>query len=324
MKSHFYRRAAAALLYTGIFCATSCVPTRQYEEMKGKEAACQDEKTKLQGQNLELTTQLTELEGRYKILDESATGLRADTTNMGEAQRQLTEKHTELTRDYEKLLVNHKSLMAGNAAETRRLIARLDSAQESLQREQDNMEAQRRQLVTMEKDLMEMKRTLAQRDSVATALKNAVSKALMGFENNGLTIEKRNGMVYVSMEERLLFASGSTVVDKKGVEALEELAGVLAKNKDISITVEGHTDNVPITGGPIKDNWDLSVLRATEVVKIITRNKGVEASRISAAGRGPFMPIDRAGTAEAKKKNRRTEIILNPSFGELMKVVETR
>src|SRR4030095_4890944 len=96
-------------------------------------------------------------------------------------------------------------------------------------------------------DLIAMRRTVAQRDSAATALKNAVSKALMGFENNGLTVEKKNGMVYVSLEERLLFASGRTVVDKKGEEALKDLSDVLAKNKDIQITVEGHTDNVPIS-----------------------------------------------------------------------------
>jgi chemotaxis protein MotB len=113
-------------------------------------------------------------------------------------------------------------------------------------------------------------------------------------------------------------------VDKKGEEALKGLAEVLAKNKDINVTVEGHTDNVPISGGPIKDNWDLSVLRATEVVKIITRNKGIDPSRISASGRGPFMPIDKGSTPEAKKKNRRTEIILMPKFNELMKVLESK
>ena len=331
MNRTFRQRTAAALLCSGIFCATSCVPSRQFDEMKSKEAACQDDKTRLQSQYDGLTTQFNDLDTRYKDLEKSAEALRNDTTSMGDSWRKLEASHEDLSREHDKLLVNHKSLMAGNAAETRRLIARLDSAQESLLREEDKIEQQRRTLMAMEdslhaqqSDLVALRRMVWQRDSVATALKNAVSKALLGFENNGLTIEKKNGMVYVSLEERLLFASGSTVVDKKGAEALKGLSDVLARNKDIQVTVEGHTDNVPISGGPIKDNWDLSVLRATEVTKIITRNKGVDPSRISAAGRGPFVPVDNGSTAEAKRKNRRTEIILMPRYNELMKVVENR
>jgi chemotaxis protein MotB len=129
--------------------------------------------------------------------------------------------------------------------------------------------------------------------------------------------------VYVSLEERLLFQTGSTVVDQKGEEALKQLSKVLEKNPDINVLVEGHTDDVPITGGPIKDNWDLSVMRATAVVRILSSNKKVKPSQLTAAGRSEYFPIDKSNTADARKKNRRTEIILTPKLDELLKALES-
>ncbi|MFM7726311.1 MAG: flagellar motor protein MotB, partial [Flavobacteriales bacterium] len=138
-----------------------------------------------------------------------------------------------------------------------------------------------------------------------SALRKAVSNALLGFENKGLTIRQQGSKVYVSMEEQLLFASGSTVIEKKGEEALKKLADVLATNNDIDVTVEGHTDNVPISGvlpSGARDNWELSVLRATSVVKIILKGNNIDPLRITACGKGPYQPIDPGNTAEAKKK----------------------
>jgi chemotaxis protein MotB len=135
-------------------------------------------------------------------------------------------------------------------------------------------------------------------------------------------VSTKNGKVYVLLEERLLFESGSTVVDAKGVEALKNLAKVLEKETEIDVLIEGHTDNVPIKSATIKDNWDLSVLRATAILRIITSNSKIEAKRLTAAGRGEFMPIDNANTPEARKKNRRTEIILTPKLDELMQWME--
>ncbi|MCC7233634.1 MAG: OmpA family protein, partial [Bacteroidia bacterium] len=153
-----------------------------------------------------------------------------------------------------------------------------------------------------------------------------VSKALWGYQGNGLSVNQKNGRVYVSMEERLLFASGSTNVEKKGEEALHDLARVLEKNPDINVTVEGHTDDVPISGtlpSGARDNWELSVLRATSVVKIILKDSDINPIRLTAAGKGPYQPVDPAKTAEARKKNRRTEIILAPQLDELMKLISS-
>jgi chemotaxis protein MotB len=162
-------------------------------------------------------------------------------------------------------------------------------------------------------------------DSTVSALRKAVSDALLGFENKGLTIQQKGSRVYVSMDEQLLFASGSTIVEKKGEEALRKLSDVLAQNNDINVTVEGHTDDIPINGvlaSGARDNWELSVLRATSVVKIILKGSTIDPNRITACGKGPYQPIDPAKTAEARKKNRRTEIILTPKLDALLNVLE--
>ena len=177
------------------------------------------------------------------------------------------------------------------------------------------------ELNNKEKRVAELESVLARKDSTVSALKEKVSSALLGFQDNGLTVSTKNGKVYVSLEERLLFESGSTVVDSKGVDALKKLAKVLEREIDINVLIEGHTDNVPIKGATIKDNWDLSVLRATSIVRIITSNSKVDPRSLTAAGRGEYFPIDNANTPEARKKNRRTEIILAPNLDELYKIL---
>jgi len=147
---------------------------------------------------------------------------------------------------------------------------------------------------------------------------------LLGFEGKGLSIEIRNGKVYVSLEESLLFRSGSWEVNDRGISALQKLAEVLASNPDINVLIEGHTDNVPYRGsGQVKDNWDLSVMRATAIVKVITRNPGVHPSRLTAAGRSEYAPLATNSTSEGRAKNRRTEIILTPKLDELFQIIET-
>ncbi len=149
-----------------------------------------------------------------------------------------------------------------------------------------------------------------------------VSDALLGFENQGLTVTQKNGKVYVSLDEKLLFKSGSTVVDPKGVSALKNLAGVLEQNPDINVMIEGHTDDVPvISGSTYKDNWDLSALRATSIVRILLEGSSINPQRLTTAGRSQYLPVEIAKTAEARQKNRRTEIILSPKLDELYKLV---
>ena len=170
--------------------------------------------------------------------------------------------------------------------------------------------------------LKEVEDILRKRDEASTALKNKLQKALLGFQQNGLTVDMRNGKVYVSLTDKLLFPSGSIVIDERGKAALKQLAAVLNKEADINIAVEGHTDNKKIINlGQIKDNWDLSVLRATSVSRYLTEVEKIDPHRLTATGKGEYQPIDNANTAEALSKNRRIEIVLSPKLDELYNLI---
>ena len=174
-----------------------------------------------------------------------------------------------------------------------------------------------------EQDLENLHVLLQEKDANLAKLKNSVAKALLGFKGEGLSVDQRNGKLYVSLENSLLFASGSWNVNSNGQKAINQLSKVLAHQKDLQILVEGHTDNVPYTStGMVKDNWDLSVMRATSIVKILTNNKGINALNITAAGKGPFSPLVTNNSAENRAINRRIEIILSPNIDALLNLLE--
>ncbi len=177
-------------------------------------------------------------------------------------------------------------------------------------------------LFERESKLRELQSLIKQRDSSMNALRERVEQSLLGFKDSGLEIEVKNGKVYVKMSNQLLFKSGSTVIDQRGRDALSQLAMVLSQQTDISIMIEGHTDNKPINNARIADNWDLSVLRSTEVARILTIENGIDPKRIIASGRSEFMPTDEADSQEARAKNRRTEIILSPKLDDLFNLVK--
>ncbi len=170
--------------------------------------------------------------------------------------------------------------------------------------------------------LKEVEDILKKRDAATNALKEKLQKALLGFQQSGLTVDIRNGKVYVSLTDKLLFPSGSIVIDDKGKQALKQLAEVLNKEADINIAVEGHTDNKKIKNlGQIKDNWDLSVLRATSVTRYLTEVEHVDPHRLTATGKSEYQPIDPAETPDALAKNRRIEIVLSPKLDELYNLI---
>ena len=155
-------------------------------------------------------------------------------------------------------------------------------------------------------------------------LKDALSKSLKAFEGKGLTVTEKDGKVYVSMENKLLFESGSWTVGAEGKKAVDLVSKVLAENPEISVLIEGHTDNDKITGtigGGVENNWDLSTKRATAIVTILTANPKVNKSNITAAGRSEYAPLMTNETAEGKAKNRRIEIILTPKLDEISKLL---
>ena len=194
-------------------------------------------------------------------------------------------------------------------------------------RELENARAElddkRVQLMARSMRINELESVLARKDSAVVALKNNIANALLGFVDQGLTVEQKNGKVYVSLEEQLLFKSGSWVVDAKGKDALNKLARVLETQPEVGILIEGHTDNVPYKGsGQVKDNWDLSVMRATAIVKILTEGSTIDPAQLSASGRSEYAPLDTDDSKEAKAKNRRTEIIITPKLDELFRILD--
>jgi chemotaxis protein MotB len=227
-------------------------------------------------------------------------------------------------------LADQKAVNERLTADNRSLQNKL-SGQENINENQSaRLNQQSQQLSQKEKDLQEKERMLremqaiiARQDEMTKKLNQTLRDALVGFNSDELTMEIRDGKVYVSMSDKLLFKSGSNTVEPKGVEALKALADVLNKNPDIQILVEGHTDNVPIKTAVYKDNWDLSVARATSITRMLNEKYGVAATRMTASGRGEYFPKASNDTAEGKAKNRRTEIILSPKLDEIMNLLNS-
>jgi len=316
----------------------SCVPTRQFTDIQEKNQKLLAEKDLLKSENQgfsvenkELTSELKSLEGEIKEIEKKH-------REKTEECDMLLKDYNRVNRQYIDLQKAQEELIKGNDKETRRLLKQLQVTQESLQEKEDelrelevslsskkqNLEELLFELDQRNARLIELEKILRKKDSVVLALKDNVSSALMGFKNDGLTVSLKNGKVYVSLEEKLLFGTGSTIVSSSGVNALRKLGKVLERNTDINIMIEGHTDDVPYKSdsGPIKDNWDLSVKRATAVVRILLDNSTINPKRLIASGRGESMPVDPAKTTEARRKNRRTEIILTPKLDELFRILE--
>jgi chemotaxis protein MotB len=328
-----------------IVFASSCVPVRHYEDMKKKFGDCDSEREAMKQSNKTLGEQVAELQSQVEELTKKTTMLVNDTSIMGRSYRILTQQYDKINTLNDELMKKLKMKNIEMDNESRKLYTELQGLKEDLQAKEDELKKLEKDLNTKkssldklqsqleEKDkdliaksarLMELEAMLSKKDSTVNALKEKVMKALKGFEGQGLTIETRNGKVYVSMEEKLLFKSGSWVVDPKGQNAIKEIAKVLEQNPDINVMIEGHTDDVPYKGsGGVEDNWDLSAKRATAIVKIITSSSKVEPSRLIAAGRSEYVPVDKSKTADARAKNRRTEIILTPKLDELFKMMES-
>lgn len=325
-----------ALLTAGFF--STCVPARKYEEEKNKRIAAEADRDRLKKENDDYATKSAEMDRQLAENKKQIGQLQGDTSGCGMRYRLLSSQYDQLTANYELLLKQNKELMQRTTNENTQLVGKLNMTQEQLIAKEDslkrmdiNLKKQKRSLDSLTIELQkrearvrELSSALATRDSAIVAINKKVKDALVGFEGQGLTVTMKDGRVYVSLEDKLLFASGSYKVAPKGEEALKQLASVLVSNPDINVMVEGHTDDVPYKGaGDIKDNWDLSVLRATTVVKILLQygNGKIDPKRLTAAGRGEYFPIDTAKTAEARAKNRRTEIILTPKLDELFKVL---
>lgn len=288
----------------------SCVSKKKYAEMENLKNRAQallrdknDELGRMQASNDSLSMQLNDCNDKVDDLEKQKNNL------MGDLEERRAQVKS-LTADLATLRDNHERLKEQSSSKMRDMIARLEELQADLKER--------------EARLAEVEGRLNQRDSIMNALKGRIADALLGFQKDGLTVDIRNGKVYVSLSNKLLFASGSTKIDQNGQKALRELAKVLSSQEDVDIMVEGHTDDVPVANlGAIKDNWDLSVMRSTEVVRLLVAN-GVEATRVIPAGRGEYMPVAEGKTPEARAANRRTEIVISPQLDELFDLIDNK
>ena len=300
--------------------ASSCVSSKIYEDLKAKHDA-------LKAENESLMAQLDGQEGNgdaYTIdnLKKELEKVQAEKTQAEMELAATKSNYDRLKESYDALEANSSSALTENLERNRKLLTELEAKEKALLAEEQRLAYIQKQLQERSNRVDELESILASKDAKMKALKNAISDALTNFEGNGLTIEQRDGKVYVSMENKLLFESGSWAVNTRGREAVVALGRVLAENKEIAVLIEGHTDNVPYGGsGNIKSNWDLSTKRATAIVNILTQNNGIPKDNLTAAGRGEYAPVASNSTSEGRSKNRRIEVVLTPKLDEITRLL---
>lgn len=305
------------LIFIGIIGVlfTSCVSNKRYAELEGKERRLRNE---LNAANKEIESLKLDRDTR-KIecdsLDLSYNRLKEEAEKLQKAIERQRSDYETLQGEYNTMRENYRSQLTGKNLD-------LEAAQEEMNRTKRELEIREAELQEKERKYTQLQAALDAKDAEISQIREKLADALVGFTDKGLSVEIRDGKVYVSMEEKLLFASGSWAVSKDGKDALKEVAKVLENNEDINVMIEGHTDNVALKGrNDVKDNWDLSVMRATSIVKVLLSEAKIDPSRITASGRGEYMPLVPNTSATNKAKNRRSEIILTPKLDQVMQLL---
>jgi chemotaxis protein MotB len=311
-----------SLIALTLALTTSCVSKKIYTDLEDKYANLKKENRTLADANQDLETTLNsaknDLEKRTKDYDTTVAQRNKLQSDFDAAQSNLDN----LKASYDALEKNSSASIAANSEKNRELLAQLEAKEQALAAENARLENLKKELESGSQRVAELENMIASKDAAMTKLKDAISKALTNFEGKGLTVEQRNGKVYVSMENKLLFQSGSWAVGSQGKQAVKQLGEVLAENPEIAILIEGHTDDVPYKGNnQLSGNWDLSTKRATAIVNILRENVAIQPENLTAAGRGEFAPIANNNSAEGKAKNRRIEVILTPKLDEISKLL---
>jgi chemotaxis protein MotB len=320
-----------------VISSVSCVSGKKFSSLQDTSRQFMNERDAFKSDNIGLEMQNKELKARIASLEKSMSTVNDDITAAQNERDKAVNDYNRISSKYTELQNAQEDLIKGNVKETQKLLSDLQAAQANLQKKEDLLRQLEQNLDTKKSSLDELTFELEKRNArlaelekildgqkkIVQDLKSKVSEALLGFENNGLTVTMKNGKVYVSLDEKLLFKSASWDIDANGKNALKKLAGVLEKNPDIQVTIEGHTDNVPYNPGnsQLKDNWDLSVKRATTVIRVLLEGSRIDAKRLTAAGRSQYIPVDERNTDDARQKNRRTEIVLTPDLTELYNLI---
>ena len=315
------KRVSVGLLVLAL-TTSSCVSKKVYKDLESKYADLKKENRATADENSKLSKERNALDLKSKDLQSQLDKAKAERDKLAADYAATKTTLDNLKTSYEALEKDSGAALDTNVKKNRELLAQLEAKEKALAAEQERLNKLKAELQERSARVDELEGKMAAQEAGMTALKNKLSKALNSFEGKGLTVEQKNGKVYVSMENKLLFGSGSWIVGPEGKRAVVEVAKVLADNPDIAVLIEGHTDNVPYAGGgQIADNWDLSTKRATAIVTIIKDNKKVDPKNLTAAGRGEFAPIAGNDTPEGKSKNRRIEIILTPKLDEISKLL---
>ncbi|CAA9242514.1 MAG: OmpA domain protein [uncultured Cytophagales bacterium] len=308
---------------------TSCVTARRHERLQAQYNALAADTVRLAQERRSFGEDRRRLQAQIDQLTAETTKLKADSAESGTLYRRNKALLDDLFEKYERLDKSYNQLLSNSSVEAGRLASNLSEKEKQLLTMEQNLLTSKAQVDKLNVDLQareqrvqELEKILADKEKAVNDLRTRVSNALLGFKEGDLTVDIRNGKVYVSLAEQLLFKSGSYSVDPRGVDALKKLANVLKSQQDVNVLVEGHTDDVPIAGSinGVKNNWDLSVMRATSIVDVLVKN-GVNPGKLTAAGRGEFVPVAQGKTPEARQKNRRTEIILTPNLDELFQLL---
>ncbi len=301
---------------------TSCVAPKVYKDLERKHNLLKNEHRVLQNENEDLLNAKLKAQNDLAALQNDYNAAVLERDNLQSSYDAAKSKYDNLKNSYDALEANSSSSMAASLQKNRELLAQLEAKEQALTTENKRLQTLKSQLEARSQRVTELENLIASKDAAMRSLKDAISSALTDFEGNGLTIEQRDGKVYVSMENKLLFKSGSWAVGAQGKCAVEQLGTVLAQNPEIFVLIEGHTDNVPYSGsGQISGNWDLSTKRATAIVTILQQNSLIKAENLTAAGRGEHAPIATNTTSEGKAKNRRIEVILTPKLDKITELL---
>ena len=303
----------------------SCVPAKKYNELVEREKKCSEELERYKTSALDNEGKAKDLQARFDILNKEVGSLKVDTNDLGTKYRLLQTEYDKTSMQLEAMENAFDKMRLSGAKETATLQLELEAKNIELQRKEDALTALESELKTKaqllaerEQRVNELEEAIKRKDEATQLLKTKVANALKGFESQGLSVVYKNGKIYVSMEAKLLFASGSTLVEANGKKALIELAKVLENEKELEIIVEGHTDTDKLASAAHpKNNWELSVLRSTSVIDIMLTNSKMNPAQLMAGGRSEYQPIDPAN----KAKNRRIEVIISPNLNELYDII---
>ena len=311
------------LISAACLLATGCVSKKLYNELSARHAEAVAENEALSAENQKNLSQANRYRTLYEDAVKELNAVRERADRDSAALEQLKKQYADAQQTYRQMLESKESLLDASSRQAREFLEELKTKQDSIAALESELSKGQADLRAREARVAQLEGMIAQIQDKLSSIKNDLLKALGAYQDKGLTITQRNGKIYVSLENRLLFPSGSWQVDNEGRRAIEELTKVLVSQPDIHVMIEGHTDNVPYRGqGVLKDNWDLSVMRATAIVKLITRNPSIDPRNISAAGRSEYDPILPNTQADNRARNRRTEVIITPDLSAVEKMLD--